>query len=141
MTRLAIRWHVGEKMNSAVQGDSPPSNEDSPFNEDIRCTLPHRWRSTHPRQTLHLNQTPHVVGEILETYPRPRPYKPDTANQRPAHVAPLRAEDMLYPCPKPGTTPVARLLPIMQRTIAIVLAMYPTRQPLDFTFASMAFDR
>ena len=30
---------VGENMDSTVQGDSPPSNENSPLNEDIRCTL------------------------------------------------------------------------------------------------------
>ena len=58
---------------------------------------------------MQVSQATHVVGEILETYPRPRPYKPDTANQRPAHVVRLRPEDMLYTCPKPRTTLVARL--------------------------------
>ena len=95
-------------------------------------TLAHRWRSTHPRQTLQVNQAPHVVGEILETYARPRPYQPDTANPCSAHVIVLRAEDRLHPCPKPRTTPVARLLPIVQRTVAITLAMNPTPQASGF---------
>ena len=82
------------------------------------------------RQTLQVNQATHVVGEILETYPRPCPYKPDAANQSPAHVVMLRPEDVFHPCPKPATTLVAHFLPITQRMVARSLAMNPTRQTL-----------
>ena len=59
------------------------------------------FRGTHRPKTLQPNQASYVVGEILEPDARRRPYKPDAANQRPAHVAPLCPEDMLYPDPKP----------------------------------------
>ena len=101
-----------------------------------------------------MNQATHVVGEVLETYARPRPYKSDAANQQPApdpvsstgqalirgaaHVVGLRPEDMLDACPKARTTLVARLLPIMQRTVAIALAMNPTPQaPLPDLFLNV----
>ena len=107
--RLGKSRPVSEDVASAWQGILPPDNRIPSCKEDDRDTRPHRWRSTHPRQTLQVNQAPHVVSEILQTYACCRPYQPDAANQQPApdlirgpaHVVLLRPKDMLYPRPKP----------------------------------------
>ena len=39
-----------------------------------------------------MDQAAHVVGEVFQPDPRPRPYQPDAAHQRPAHVVALVIE-------------------------------------------------
>ena len=50
--RIGSARHVGEEMNSALQGISPPGDGDLPSKEGVRDTLPHRLRSAHPPKTL-----------------------------------------------------------------------------------------
>ena len=71
------------------------------------AALRSRGRLIHRCQALQLNQAPHVVGEVLETYSPPRSYKPDAANQGPTRVVALCAEDILDPCPNARPASVA----------------------------------
>jgi len=75
-----------------------------------------------------LHQAAHVVGEVLQPDPRPRPYQPDAAHQRPAHIVALGPEHVLDPRPHSRTGLVAPLLPLAQRPVAMTLAVDPALQ-------------
>ena len=77
-----------------------------------------------------MDQTAHVVGEVLQPYPSLRPRQPDTTQQRPAHVVALGPENMLDADPNGRTGLVALLLALAQRLVAAGFAMDPALQPL-----------
>ena len=77
-----------------------------------------------------MDQTAHVVGEVLQPYPSLCPRQPDTTQQRPAHVVALGPENMLDADPNGRTGLVALLLALAQRLVAAGFAMDPAPQPL-----------
>ena len=76
-------------------------------------------------EAVQLDQTAHVVGEVLQPYPSLCPRQPDTTQQRPAHVVALGPENMLDADPNGRTGLVALLLALAQRLVAAGFAMDP----------------
>ena len=88
-----------------------------------------------------MDQTAHVVGEVLQPYPSLCPRQPDTTQQRPAHVVALGPENMLDADPNRRTGLVALLLALAQRLVAAALRWIRLLNPFFFSAASISAER
>ena len=86
-------------------------------------------------EAVQLDQTAHVVGEVLQPYPSLCPRQPDTTQQRPAHVVALGPENMLDAAPNGRAGLVALLLALAH------FAMDPAPQPLLLQRRSISAER